>query len=372
MFRSSNGSRLTDALKEVEKKWSNKTFCCKDGSCRICADYCRTTRANLCLSVVKSMPDYQGSWNYHGKDKTHPWNNAGSCNYMGDIKKSSWKDWHPEEELRSPQGKRKQKLNLPADFRPDGQCLNSRELFGRKFFKKVQRTNWSPKHGLAGREISDLKLHELAYVGWNNFRLRHLSTGAFTTIVFCRKINESMLATGLSSSIRESKRRWDIDSLAREGGKHHPDCIPSSAASSSKAEEPSKEIQTLVNFLVKQLEPFANKDKDHQIRMLEAKLAEKDKPCSASSLLVTDSANMAQPSKRRRIAVKSDLTKHLFDVSIGVTDRPLASDSPINSNSATVQKWWNGLKVKNVEGLQNVQARADSLLPRLAKNRRPN
>ena len=55
VVRSSNGSRLTDALNEVEKKWSNKTFCCKNGSCRICAAYCRTTRANLCVSVVKSM-----------------------------------------------------------------------------------------------------------------------------------------------------------------------------------------------------------------------------------------------------------------------------------------------------------------------------
>ena len=81
-----------------------------------------------------------------------------------------------------------------------------------------------------------------------------------------------MLATGLLSAFRDSNRRWDSDSIARECGKRHPDCIPSFAVSSSKAEEPSKEIQTLVNFLVKQLEPFANEDKDHQIRMLEAKL----------------------------------------------------------------------------------------------------
>ena len=144
-----------------------------------------------------------------------------------------------------------------------------------------------------------------------------------------------MLATGLLSAIRESKRRWDIDSLARECGKRHSDCIASSAASSSKGDEPNKEIQTLVNFLVKQLFPFANEDKDFQIRMLEAKLAEKEKPCSSGSLPATDSANMAQPTKRRRIAVK---TKHLFDVNIGVTDRPLASDSPTISNSATVKK----------------------------------
>ena len=41
---SSNGSRLNDVQKEVDKKWSRKHYCCKDFSCRICADYCRTTR----------------------------------------------------------------------------------------------------------------------------------------------------------------------------------------------------------------------------------------------------------------------------------------------------------------------------------------
>ena len=322
----------------------------------------------------------QQSWSYEEPStttKSHPWSATG-FNSKGDYKKATWKDWHPEEsedELRSPQGKKKQELHLPADFCSDSKCLDNRELFGRKFYRQVQLTNWSQKHGLAGREICDLKLHELAYGGWNNFYLRHLSTGAFTTIVFCRKINESMLASALLpvAAIRESKRRWDIDSLARECGKRHPEFVPSSAAS-SRGEEPSKEIHTLVNFLIAQLEPFSNEDKDQQIRMLEAKLAEKGKPTSPplppGNLPVADSANMAQPSKRRRIAVKSDLTKHLFDMNIGVHDRPLASSAPSSHSAATVKKWWTGLKVKNLEGLQNVQARADSILASLSEEQK--
>ena len=138
---------------------------------------------------------------------------------------STWQDWHDDSdnEMRSPQGKKKQELDLPADIKPDSQCLDSRELFGRKFFRQIQLTNWSQKHGLAGRDVSDLKLFELAYGGWDNFCLRHLSTGAFTTTVFCRKINESVLATGLLAALRGSKRRWDIDSLARDCAKKHPE-----------------------------------------------------------------------------------------------------------------------------------------------------
>ena len=163
------------------------------------------------------------------------------------------------------------------------------------------------------------------------------------------------------SAIRDAKRRWDIDSLAGECAKHHPGCIPSSATSPSvKGEESSKEIQTLINYLIQQLEPFANEDKDLQIQMLQAKLAEKGPtpPSSSGSLPLTDSANMAQPAKRRRIVVKSDLTMHLFDMNYGTTDRPLA------------KKWWIGLQVKNQEGLQNVQAHADSILASLRQEQK--
>ena len=318
--------------------------------------------------------DQKASWSTDDKDKNHPWSNNDKFKHSNDSRKSSWKSWHQgdseAEELRSPQGKRKQELCLPPDFKPDAQCVDSRELYGRKFFKQVQLTNWSQKHGLAGREISDLKLHELAYGGWNNFYLRHLSTEAFTTIVFCRKINESILAKGLLSSIRDSKRRWDIDSVARECAKRHPDCIPVSASASSKGEETSREMQTLINFLIKQLEPLANEDRDEHIRLLEAKLAEKEKPASSSALPVVESPSMAQPAKRRRIAIKSDLTKHLFDMSIGVTERPLAFEAPSSHTAADVKKWWSSLKVKNMEGLQPVQSRADTILVGLSLEER--
>ena len=70
-----------------------------------------------------------------------------------------------------------------------------------------------------------------------------------------RKIDESMLATGFLSANRESKRRWDIYSLAREFAKQHPEPMPSSAAS-SLGEEASKEIGALVAFIVTTCKPM--------------------------------------------------------------------------------------------------------------------
>ena len=45
-------SRLMDAVDTAKQQWSKKSFCCLDSSCRICADYCRTSRANACLSII--------------------------------------------------------------------------------------------------------------------------------------------------------------------------------------------------------------------------------------------------------------------------------------------------------------------------------
>ena len=99
--------------------------------------------------------DQKASWSTEDKDKNHPWSNNDKLKYSNDSRKSSWKSWHQgdseAEELRSPQGKRKQELCLPPDFKPDAQCIDSRELYGRKFFKQVQLTNWSQKHGPCGK-----------------------------------------------------------------------------------------------------------------------------------------------------------------------------------------------------------------------------
>ena len=122
----------------------------------------------------------------------------------------------------------------------------------------------------------------------------------------------SVLATGLLAALRDSKRHWDIDSLARECANKHHELVPSSAASSSKHDEASKEIQTLVACICKQLEPFAYEDKDHRIQEFEAQLANmavqaKSVP-ACSALPVVEPVNMEPQSKRSRIVVKSDLS----------------------------------------------------------------
>ena len=56
-------------------------------------------------------------------------------------------------------------------------------------------------------------------------------------------------------------------------------------------------------------------------------------------------------------------------MSIGVTERPLAFEAPSSHTAANVKKWWSSLKVKNMEGLQSVQSRADTILAGLKASR---
>ena len=55
VVRTTNRSRLHYAEQEFHEHWPKIHYCCKDPACYLCADYRRTTRANLCLSVVRSM-----------------------------------------------------------------------------------------------------------------------------------------------------------------------------------------------------------------------------------------------------------------------------------------------------------------------------
>ena len=145
--------------------------------------------------------DYDNSKGYARSSKSDK--NPMSWSYQDreddDKKTSAWKDWHRDDsgdEMRSPQGNRKQVLDSLSDFKPNSQCLDNREVFGRKFYniyKRIQLTSWSQKDGLAGREISDLKWFELAY-------------GVGITFIFAIFLPEPLRQ--LCSAVRPMNQYW--------------------------------------------------------------------------------------------------------------------------------------------------------------------
>ena len=69
----------------------------------------------------------------------------------------------------------------------------------------VQATEWSRKNGLAGRDVADIRAHELSHRGFADFSFRLLSEGRHQSIVWARSGSESVLLTALLKKIRESE-----------------------------------------------------------------------------------------------------------------------------------------------------------------------
>ena len=70
-------------------------------------------------------------------------------------------------------------------------------LGGHQFHRTVQPTAWSRKAGIAGRQVDDLKLHELSYHGIQEYSLRLLSEGRFQGLVYTQNVAETIFAQAL-------------------------------------------------------------------------------------------------------------------------------------------------------------------------------
>ena len=146
-------------------------------------------------------------------------------------RKSSWESWEDSqgwsqsqsprtpprktraEEYGSPQGSASRfSVDVPDDFCQTKDYLDTREVYGLKFPKKVQPSAWAVKHQLAGREVTSIQLHEICWQGWNNYSLRALAQGRYVSVNFARSIKEATFISFMLQKIRESK--LDLDEIA--------------------------------------------------------------------------------------------------------------------------------------------------------------
>ena len=66
---------------------------------------------------------------------------------------------------------------------------------------------------MAGREVSDIRLHEVAHHEFQEFGIRLLSEGRFQGLIFTRSIAETIFLQNLMKAMRESN--IDLDSTAQ-------------------------------------------------------------------------------------------------------------------------------------------------------------
>ena len=83
------------------------------------------------------------------------------------------------------------------------------EIFGVNFPRKIQPSTWATQHGLAGRNLEDIKLHELSWQGWQNYNLRALAQGRYVSINCIRSIREATFVSLFLQHLREQKLELD-------------------------------------------------------------------------------------------------------------------------------------------------------------------
>ena len=194
---------------------------------------------------------------------------------------------------------------LPESFKPDKKHLDSKEVYGKTMHRKVAPTSWASKYRLAGRDISDIRLTDLLWRGWNSHHLRALSHGQYVSLVIARKVNESVLSSQLLTAIREQK--WDLDELSNEFCRLHPDKV-SLKATMNVDETKAAKTQAVANYIVECLQPFAtassaasSSDQTQLIADLQAQLeAEKAKNKAPSPPAMSQ-----PPAKRIRLCSKT-------------------------------------------------------------------
>ena len=140
------------------------------------------------------------------------------------------------------------------------------------FPRKIQASAWATKHGLAGRNLEEIRLHELTWQGWSNHNLRALTQGRYVSINFARSIEEATFISFLLQHVREHK--LDLDQGAERF------CADSGIQVASSMAENAKEsirMQELAQWVPKQLQPYQTAelaDAQDRLKELEEQLAQ--------------------------------------------------------------------------------------------------
>ena len=190
------------------------------------------SKLNPIQNSILAMPNHRDSRSrsplprHSAPSKTH-WQSSNSSQWS-DRWQQSWSEydqvykadtwastsWDHSSSARSANSP--SKFQRPPTWKPNEDFHDTQELHGLALGRTVAKTAWSTEKGIAGKNIEDITLMDLAYQGPQNWFLRHISAGRFTTIEFTRSTKESMLVQSMIRACRAketSLSNTDIDKL---------------------------------------------------------------------------------------------------------------------------------------------------------------
>ena len=165
---------------------------------------------------------------------------------------------------------------LPTSWTPTEEFLDSRFTGGSEKFEGIQMRKtvfssaWARSKGLAGVDMTNIRLADLAYHKWDETALRFLSHGKYTAIVFTSHPAESVFLTKFLAMIRSNK--WDLDDIAASF--HSASGKPPLDKKSQSAESMNEVINALQAFMKEHAHSTVVKDQSTRIKELENQLKE--------------------------------------------------------------------------------------------------
>ena len=257
-----------------------------------------------------------------------------------------------DDEVLSPHGKKSHKLDLPDDFMVTDECYDARPQGGRKLFKTVQPTQWSREWGLAGKRIEEITLPQLSWLGWENWGLRSLSAGSYTSLVFARSIREGQFLDQLQRELRS--RHVDVESAAIQWAEHsNVLSSTSSRASGLSREDKNEAISKFVDWIADQVQKWSvsavEGSQQARIKDLERQLREMREKQNSNSQEQDAGATRKRLSDKQPAQQDKPLSVDELFSNSSPSKKPLKADCPSKAGTSSVTAWLKKLAKRTQE-----------------------
>ena len=135
----------------------------------------------------------------------------------------------PRRHAASPKSSRKpraspqksEEMKLPDTFEPTHDFYDKKELWKMPLPKCIEKTEWTTKQGLAGKDIANIKLHQILNNGMSSYAIRLLANGRYIQLETCRSFRESVIMQTLINLLREKESdnaigsKIDVEAIAQ-------------------------------------------------------------------------------------------------------------------------------------------------------------
>ena len=196
----------------------------------------------------------------------------------------------PPPDNSAPKHYQTESLKTPPSWSPSATHFDTSLVGHLPLPRTIEATSWSRSRGLAGMPIFDVRVHQLAYRGVQEWNLRNIAAGRFTGVVFTRSIPETIFLAKLSHGLRDNG--VDLDKVS------HVVWTQNNQQPPKKQDDPGAYVAPLAQRIVDVLKPLMPVEQDlyalHQMQALQSDNEKYRKKLAESGIPITPEKRKAE------------------------------------------------------------------------------